>query len=140
MIGINGFMLGAAFAFTRQHGLDGRLFEFIVAHGIVELSVIVIAGAAGVSLGEALIRPGRLTRRVAFEGAVRQAAAVMLVCIAFLIGAGVIEGFVSPDESFPLATRGVIGVCYMFLFFSVLTGAAWRRPTTAAAVTAGAVP
>jgi hypothetical protein len=27
MIGINGFMLGAAFAFTRQHGLDGRLFN-----------------------------------------------------------------------------------------------------------------
>ena len=43
MIGINGFMLGAAFAFTRQHGLDGRLFEFVVGHGIVELSVIVIA-------------------------------------------------------------------------------------------------
>ena len=140
MIGINGFMLGAAFAFTRQHGLDGRLFEFIVAHGIVELSVIVIAGAAGLSLGEALIRPGRLTRRVAFEGAVRQAAAVMLVCIAFLIGAGVIEGFVSPDESFPLAARGVIGVCYMVLFVSVLTGAAWRRPATSAAVTADAVP
>jgi hypothetical protein len=50
----------------------------------------------------------------------------MLVCIVFLIGAGVIEGFVSPDESFPLATRAVIGVCYMFLFVSVLTGAAWR--------------
>ena len=140
MIGINGFMLGAAFAFTRQHGLDGRLFEFIVAHGIVELSVIVIAGAAGLSLGEALIRPGRLTRRAAFEGAVRQAAAVMLVCIAFLIGAGVIEGFVSPDESFPLAARGVIGVCYMVLFVSVLTGAAWRRPAISAAVTADAVP
>jgi hypothetical protein len=36
MIGINGFMLGAAFAFHPvKHGLDGRLFEFVVGHGIV---------------------------------------------------------------------------------------------------------
>jgi uncharacterized membrane protein SpoIIM required for sporulation len=127
IIGMNGFMLGAVFAFTGQYGLDARLFEFVVAHGIVELSVIVIAGAAGISLGEALIRPGRLTRRAAFEKAVRQASAVMLVCILFLVGAGVIEGFVSPNPTFPLAARAVIGMCYMVIFVAVLSGGALRR-------------
>jgi uncharacterized membrane protein SpoIIM required for sporulation len=127
IVGMNGFMLGAVFAFTRQHGLDGRLFEFVVAHGIVELSVIVIAGAAGISLGEALIRPGRLTRRAAFEKAVRQASSVMLVCLIFLVGAGLIEGFVSPNSTFPLAARLVIGTCYMVIFVAVLSGNALRR-------------
>jgi uncharacterized membrane protein SpoIIM required for sporulation len=133
-------MIGAAFAFTRQYAMDARLFEFVVAHGVVELSVIVISGAAGISLGEALIRPGRLTRRAAFEAAVRNAGAVMLVCVIFLVGAGLIEGFVSPNSSVPLAARIVIGVCYMFLFVSVLTGAAFRRFETPRTATPAAAP
>jgi hypothetical protein len=35
ILGLNGLMLGAVFAFTGQHGLDGALFRFIVAHGCV---------------------------------------------------------------------------------------------------------
>ena len=57
IVGLNGLMLGAIFAFTRQHGLDDELFRFIVAHGCVELSVMVLSGAAGAAVGEALIRP-----------------------------------------------------------------------------------
>ncbi len=62
LVGLNGLSLGAIFAFTGQHGLAGRLFDFVVAHGCVELSCICIAGAAGSMLGEALVRPGALTR------------------------------------------------------------------------------
>jgi len=119
-------MIGAGFAFTRLYHLDGRLFEFVVAHGIVEVSVIVIAGAVGVSLGEALIRPGTRTRRAAFEAAARQAGPVMIVCVLFLVGAGLIEGYVSPNPGFPLLARVAIGVCYMIVFVGVLTGATSR--------------
>ena len=69
LIGLNGLQLGAIFAFTGQHGLAGRLFDFVVAHGCVELSCICIAGAAGSYLGEALIRPGSQSRSEAFRGA-----------------------------------------------------------------------
>lgn len=134
MIAFNGFMLGAMFSFVGRHQMAARLFEFIVAHGIVELSTIVVAGAAGVSLGEALIRPGLQSRRSAFEAAARRSAGVLLVCVVFLVGAGVIEGYVSPNPTFPLSSRIVIGTAYMFLFVAVITGAAWRRapsPTTA---------
>jgi uncharacterized membrane protein SpoIIM required for sporulation len=126
IIGMNGFMIGAGFGFTRLYQLDGRLFEFVVAHGIVELSVIAISGAVGISLGEALFRPGNLTRRAAFEAAVRQSASVMLVCVVFLVGAGVIEGFVSPNPGFSLPARIAIGVGYMILFVGALTGAGPR--------------
>lgn len=132
IIGFNGFMLGAMFAFVGQHHMAGRLFEFIVAHGIVELSTIVVSGAAGMALGEALIRPGLQSRRLAFEGAARSTAGVMLVCIVFLVGAGIIEGYVSPNPAFSLAARIAIGTAYMLLFVAVMTGKAWRRrPTTA---------
>ena len=47
ILGLNGLMLGAMFAFVGQHGLAGALFRFVVAHGCVELSVMCLSGAAG---------------------------------------------------------------------------------------------
>jgi uncharacterized membrane protein SpoIIM required for sporulation len=126
IIGMNGFMLGGVFAFTAQHGIADRLFQFVAAHGFVELSVICIAGAVGASLGEALARPGELSRAAAFQGAVGRGMQLMAVCLAFLVGAGLIEGFVSPDPRFPLAARLAIGLAYLALFLLVLSGALGR--------------
>ena len=121
IISLNGLMLGGVFAFTAHHGLAGRLFEFIIAHGVVELSVVCLAGAAGIYLGESLMRPGNRTRVAAFRKAVRQAGALLLVAIPFLIGAGFIEGYISPNAAFPLAARLVIGLGYGLVFWLVLT-------------------
>jgi uncharacterized membrane protein SpoIIM required for sporulation len=126
IIGMNGFMLGGVFAFTAQHGIAGRLFQFVVAHGFVELSVICIAGAVGASFGEALARPGELSRGAAFQAAVGRGMQLMAVCVAFLVGAGLIEGFVSPDPRIPLAARLAIGLAYLALFVLVLSGALGR--------------
>jgi len=122
IISLNGLMLGGIFAFTSQHDMAGRLFEFIVAHGIVELSVICLAGAVGASIGEALARPGTLARSAAFELAAKRGMKLMAVCVVFLVGAGIIEGYVSPDPSFPLVSRILIGVSYMVLFVAMLAG------------------
>ena len=126
IIGLNGLTLGGVFAFTAQHGIADRLFEFVVAHGFVELSVVCIAGAVGASLGEALARPGNLTRGAAFQAAVRRGMRLMAVCVVFLVGAGLIEGFVSPDPRVPLAARLAIGIGYFVLFALVLSGAIGR--------------
>lgn len=122
MIGLNGLMLGAVFAFTAQHSMAGRLFEFVCAHGFVELSVICVAGAAGVSLGEALARPGHRTRTAAFQEATSRGTRLMLVGAAFLVGAGLIEGYVSPDPAFPLPARLALGLGYWAVFLLVMTG------------------
>lgn len=127
IIGFNGFMLGAMFAFTAQHDLAGRLFQFVVAHGFVELSAIVLCGAAGFALGEALARPGVYTRRQAFRIAAGKAARIGMVCAVFLVGAGVIEGYVSPDPRFPLSIRLLIGLGYEVLFIWILAGMPGRR-------------
>lgn len=126
IIGMNGLMIGAVFSYTAQHGLAGRLLEFVAAHGLVELSVIMVAGACGVSLGEALARPGRETRVQAFQRASMRAARLMIVCCAFLIGAGLIEGYVSPNPAYSLALRLSIGFGYLALFVIVLSGALGR--------------
>jgi len=126
IIGMNGLMLGGIFAFTHQHGLAERLLAFVFAHGIVELSVICLAGAAGVRLGEALIRPGNRARGAAFQHAVAQAGKLLPLCVLFLVGAGLIEGYVSPDDSYPMSLRVIVGVCYGVIFWAALTGDLWR--------------
>src|SRR6201996_8547383 len=112
ILGLNGVMLGAVFAFTAQHGLAGRLFGFIVGHGCVELSVICLSGAAGAAVGEALIRPGAGGRLEAFRAAATRGSGVLLACMLLLVGAGLIEGYVSPDPAVPLPARVGIGVGY----------------------------
>ena len=98
---------------------------FVVAHGVVELSVICLAGAAGIQLGEALVRPGLKTRMAAFRDAVRQAAKLLPLVALFLVGAGIIEGYVSPNDSYPLVVRVIVGVGYGILLWAVLSGRIW---------------
>jgi len=127
IISLNGLMLGGIFAFTHEYGMADELFSFVVAHGVVELSVICLAGAAGVSLGEALMRPGNQSRSKAFQKAVQKGGKLLLLCVLFLVGAGIIEGYVSPDASFPLYTRVIIGLGYGLLLYAVVTGSLWRK-------------
>ncbi|HEY6483093.1 MAG TPA: stage II sporulation protein M [Steroidobacteraceae bacterium] len=134
ILGINGLMLGAVFAFTRLHGLAHALFGFVVAHGCVELSVMCLSGAAGAAVGEALIRPGTATRAEAFQIAALRSGKLVFICVLLLIGCGLIEGYVSPDPRFPLWSRILIGVGYWLFMLALLTGRAVpRRHTTRAA-------
>lgn len=122
LIAMNGLMLGAAFAFVHQHGLAHALFEFIIAHGPVELSVICIAGASGVALGESIIRPAGASRRDSFQACAHRIGPLLLLCAVLLIGCGLIEGFISPDPRFPLGSRITIGAGYWLIMWSLLTG------------------
>ena len=122
IVGLNGLMLGAVFAFTAQHGLDGELFAFIVAHGCVEISVMCLSGAAGAAVGEALIRPATPQRADAFRMAALRSGKLLFACAVLLVGTGLIEGYVSPDARFPFWTRVVIGVGYWFVMVALLRG------------------
>ena len=124
-------MLGAVFAFVHQHGLAGALFSFIIAHGPVELSVICVAGATGVALGESIIRPTLETRRDSFQACAHRVAPVLLLCAALLVGCGLIEGFVSPDPAFPLASRITIGVSYWAVMWILMSGGLFKRSGSA---------
>jgi uncharacterized membrane protein SpoIIM required for sporulation len=120
IIGLNGFMLGSMFAYTAAYGLDERLFAFIIAHGVVELSVIIISGAMGMQLGEALIRPGNRNRLQAFQETCINAGKILLAATPFLIFAGLIEGFISPDPHFNLLGRVTIGICSGAIFWLIM--------------------
>ena len=122
IIGLNGLMLGGVFAFTAQYGLEGRLFEFIVAHGVVELSCICLSGAAGAAVGDALARPGLQSRSAAFAAATRRGGQLLVAVTLLLLVCGFIEGYVSPNPDMPLLTRLVVGFGYFALMVALLRG------------------
>jgi uncharacterized membrane protein SpoIIM required for sporulation len=91
----NGLILGALAALTFQAG-NGRLFvAAVAAHGILELSCIVIGGGCGLALGKAMLRPGTRTRVEAMADEARATALIFLGTAPWLVVAGVLEGFVS---------------------------------------------
>jgi uncharacterized membrane protein SpoIIM required for sporulation len=122
ILGLNGLMLGAVFAFVGLHGLRGQLFSFIVAHGCVEISVMCLSGAAGAAVGEALVRPGQGGRMESFRIAALRSGKLLIACALLLAGAGVLEGFVSPNPRFTLPARVAIGVGYWLLMVALLSG------------------
>lgn len=127
IICLNGMMLGGVFAYTHRFGLADDLYRFVVAHGVVELSVICLAGAAGLSIGRAIARPGVDGRVASARAATRDAVALAAVAIPFLVGSGIIEGYVSPDPGFATATRTLIGLGWFVMLLLVLDGRVWRR-------------
>jgi uncharacterized membrane protein SpoIIM required for sporulation len=104
----NGLMLGGVLGAAQFYGVAPLLWGFISPHGYLELTCIVIAGAAGLMLGNALLRPGLLRRRDALARAARQSVELVLGAAPVLVIAGLIEGFVSPSD-LPLVARLVIG-------------------------------
>jgi len=132
VLGLNGLMLGAVFAFTAQHGLDDELFGFVVAHGCVEISVMCLSGAAGAAVGEALMRPGAATRTESFQRAALQSGKLILACVLLLVGSGLIEGYVSPNPVFSLQARIAIGVTYWLFMLALLNGWLFRWIRSAA--------
>jgi uncharacterized membrane protein SpoIIM required for sporulation/uncharacterized RDD family membrane protein YckC len=134
ILGLNGMMLGAVFAFTSLHGLDDDLFRFIVAHGLVETSVMCLSGAAGAAVGEALIRPRFPSRAESFRSAALQSAKLLAACVVLLIGSGFIEGYVSPDPDVPLWARLGIGIGYFAFMIALLRGWLFKPFAPAAAL------
>ncbi len=131
IIGLNGAMLGVVLAFTAQYGMAGELLKFVYAHGFVELSVICIAGGVGISIGEALVRPGQMTRTAAFAEAASRAIRLLGVCVVFLIGAGLIEGYISPDPRYSEGVRLLVGISYWIVFMLTIVGFwQWKKSHT----------
>ena len=97
MLLYNGMMLGATFGLAVGVGNGPPLFQQVLAHGVLELSCIVVAGAAGIRMGWAIIDPGSRPRGVALREEARAAAEMLLGTAAWLVVAGLVEGFVTPS-------------------------------------------
>jgi uncharacterized membrane protein SpoIIM required for sporulation len=104
----NGLLLGGVLGAAQYYGVAGLLWGFVSPHGYLELTCIVIAGAAGLMLGDALLRPGVWRRQDALAHAARSAVELVGGAAPVLVVAGLIEAFVSPS-ALALEARLLLG-------------------------------
>lgn len=105
----NGLLLGSVTGLAFHYGVGMDVWNFVIGHGVIELSIICFAGGAGLMLGWAILRPGLYSRRDALVAAARQAVLLLLGSVPFLVVAGLIEGFISPAETLPWPLKWVVG-------------------------------
>jgi uncharacterized membrane protein SpoIIM required for sporulation len=111
----NGANVGVALGLFIAAGQQTRFWGLILPHGLLEISAVIIAGAAGMTLGWALVAPGDRTRSAAFTEAARRSVVVILGLMLAFIVAGIIEGFVTPS-SLPTVARVGIGAAVELAF------------------------
>lgn len=116
----NGIFLGAIMGLTAHYDVGFELGTFVIGHGVIELTTIYVAGGAGLMVGWAMIQPGLHRRRDAVVIAARKALVLVLGCVALLVLAGVIEGFLSPNESIPWPIKWGVGLGTGIVLYSYL--------------------
>jgi len=110
ILAFNGLVLGGVCGLTIHYGLGFELLTFVIGHGVIELSVVILAGAAGLRLGWSILSPGFLRRRDALALAAPEAVRLLLGGIPLLVIAGLIEGFLSPAEGVAWPVKWGVGL------------------------------
>jgi uncharacterized membrane protein SpoIIM required for sporulation len=100
----NGMLIGALGHDMTEVGKLPHLVVSVSPHGATELSGLVLAGAAGLVMGWALIAPGRRSRGESLREAGKDAFVLMVSAIAMMFLAAPFEAFFSfnPDVPEPL--------------------------------------
>lgn len=117
----NGMFFGVVAGAAHRFDFAANLWSFVAPHGVIELSVIFIAGGAGLQLGWAILRPGLLSRRAALVVAARRALLLIIGCVPVLVIAGLIEGFISPSD-LPLGVKLTVAALSGAALWSYLLG------------------
>ncbi len=97
----NGIMLGSFLYFFYDKDLLWESSRTIWIHGTIEISVIIIAGCAGLVLGNGLLFPKTYSRLESFKKSVKAGLKIMVSTIPFFIIAGFLEGFVTRHTEMP---------------------------------------
>ena len=117
----NGANVGMMAAVMHSHDRGGLFWGLILPHGLLEISAIIVAGAAGLMLAWAIISPGERTRaRALAEEGLRTATIVIGLVVCFAVAAFV-EAWVTPS-GLPTWTRVGIGAAIEAVFVAYVVG------------------
>ncbi len=132
----NGILLGAVAGLAIGAGNGRPFFELVVAHGVLELSCIVVAGAAGLRLASAIVDPGTRTRLDALRTEARGAVEIVLGTAVWLVVAGLVEGFLTPAGK-GLTIVSIVGFGLGALYWGLVL---WRGAPGPATITGAPGP
>ena len=99
----NGLMLGAFHYLFFEQGLLLPSLLVIYIHGALEIPAIVVAGGAGLALGNGMLFPGTHTRAEAFKRGAKRGAKLVVGLVPVFLTAAFLEGFVTRQTEMPAA-------------------------------------
>ena len=119
----NAVGVGTAAAIMMAFDRGDVFVLFILPHGLLELTSIFIAGAAGLHIFWSWVAPGRRSRGEALAAAGRALATVAIGLVIALAVSGLVEGFVTP-QPWPWPVKIGIGAAALalFLFYMLVVG------------------
>jgi uncharacterized membrane protein SpoIIM required for sporulation len=91
----NALMMGTFVMFFYQENQLSQALPVIMLHGTIELSSIVIAAAAGFTMGNSLIFPGTYSRLESFKRGALRGLKIVVGLVPFFVMAGFIESFIT---------------------------------------------
>ena len=116
----NGLFIGVLGGLVGGAGQTEAFLSLVFAHGVLELSLIVVTAAAGLRMGWAIVEPGTLTRGQSLRAEARRAMQIVLGTIPWFVLAGLVEGFYtgSAPGLWPAVGVGVaLGAVYWALVY-----------------------
>ncbi|MGH9380240.1 MAG: stage II sporulation protein M [Thermoanaerobaculia bacterium] len=118
----NGFHLGGIVAVTLHYGVAGKLFDFVAAHGPLELTLIVVCAGAGLTLARALVAATDRPRAVELRQAGKESLILVVGCLPWFVLLALVEGLVSPEPAVPVGIKALVGFGLWSAFLVVALG------------------
>nr|MBP9932788.1 stage II sporulation protein M [Chitinophagaceae bacterium] len=124
----NGLMLGTFQHMFFAKGLGWKSILVVWIHGTIEISAIVIAGTAGLIIGNAFLFPGTYSRTDSLKIGAKDAVKVIIGLIPFFLIAAFFEGFITRHTEMPvwLSLLILIGsallIIWYFIVYPILLG------------------
>jgi len=115
----NGVMVGTFQYFFYKKGLFLTSFLTIWIHGTIEISAIILAGAAGIILGNGLLFPKSFNRNTSLILSAKRALRIILALIPLFVIAGFLESFVTRLTEMPTILKVMI-ILLSFLFILII--------------------
>jgi len=118
----NGIMLGSFQYFFHEFGLLWETVLVIWIHGTIEISAIIIAGGAGLTMGSGMLFPGSYPRLASFRKSGKDGLKMVFGLIPFFVFAGFLESYVTRHTGMPvwLSLFIILGSLALVLFYFVI--------------------
>ena len=121
----NGIMLGSfqTFFFLKDLGWQSILVVWI--HGTLEISAIIIAGGAGLIIGNSILFPGTRSRLASLRSGAKDGLKLMIGLIPVFIAAAFLEGYITRFSTMPKAisisilTGSLFFICWYFIWYPI---------------------
>jgi uncharacterized membrane protein SpoIIM required for sporulation len=126
----NGVMLGSFEYYFFSKGLGGASILVVFIHGTLEISAIIIAGMAGLVLGNSILFPRTYTRIQSMIAGAKDGIKIIIGLMPVFLAAAFLEGFITRHTNMPTWLSLFIllaSLAFIVYYFVIYPRQLWRR-------------